>query len=342
MTTKNIFTKTLFQELVSKNDTLHREFEPKFVTQEKRRKKMVAKMVSFQKKQNLSIVQIATDNQNSFSYISGPSAIKDNLIEVTEVSESGSVNMLQVLNLSDKFVFMMDGDILAGAKQNRVLNTSVLLAPNSKTQIPVSCVERGRWSHISEKFHSTDYTAPSFMRAKKAFKVSENLKKGVRHLADQAEVWEDVNFYSLKFNIKSRSDNLSDIFNGKRKDLDEFIEFFKPDKSANGLAVFVKNSLLSLDVFNLTEIYSEYFQRIVKGCAIEAFGLEGNSQITEAEAKFKALTFIDQFGNFDFEEHSGVGVGTEKRFRSDDMTGFELVYNSNMIHLTALNLKKES
>lgn len=303
--------------------------------------KMNAKITSFQKEQSLSIVQIATDNQNSFGYISGPSAIKDNLIEVTEVSESGSVNMLQVLNLSDKFVFMMDGDILAGAKQNRVLNTSVLLAPNSKTKIPVSCVERGRWSYISEKFHSTDYTAPSVLRAKKAFKVSENLKKGVRHFADQGEVWEDVNLYSLKFNIKSRSDNLSDVFNGKKKDFNEFIGFFMPDKSANGLAVFINNGLLSLDIFNRTEIYSEYFPRILKGCAMEAFGLKGKSEMTEAEAKFKTLTFLDQFENLNFDEHPGVGVGIEKRFRSENLTGFELVYNSNMIHLTALNLKKE-
>jgi len=67
----------------------------------------------------------------------------------------------------------------------------------------------------------------------------------------------------------------------------------------------------------------------------------GKSKMTEAEASYKTLTFIDQFDNLTFNEHAGVGVGTEKRFRSEDLTGFELVYNSNMIHLTALNLKKE-
>lgn len=302
---------------------------------------MIAKTVSFQKEQNLSVVQIAADNQNSFSCISGPSAIKDDLIQVKEVSKQGSVNTLHVFNLSDKFVFMMDGDILAGAKQNRVLNTSVLLAPNTKTNIPVSCVERGRWSHISHKFDSTDYSAPSMMRAKKALRVSENLKKGMKHASNQGEVWADVDNYSLKFKINSYSDNLSDVFDGKRKDFDEFIHSFQLDKSANGLAVFVKHSLLSLDIFNRTDIFSEYFPRILKGCAMEAFGLKGKSEMSEAEANFKTLTFIDQFENLNFDEHPGVGVGIEKRFKSNDLTGFELIYNSNMIHFTALNLKKE-
>jgi oligoribonuclease (3'-5' exoribonuclease) len=74
---------------------------------------------------------------------------------------------------------------------------------------------------------------------------------------------------------------------------------------------------------------------------MEAFGLKGESKMTESEASFKTLTFLDQFENLAFNEHAGVGVGMEKRFRSEDLTGFELVYNSNMIHLTALNLKKE-
>lgn len=302
---------------------------------------MFAKTTSFQKEKNLSIVQIATDNQNSFSYISGPAAIKDDLIQVKEVSESGSVNMLHVFNLSEKFVFFMDGDILSGAKQNRVLNTSVLLAPNTKTHIPVSCVERGRWSHISDKFGSADYAAPSFMRAKKSFRVNQNLRtKGV-HESDQGEVWRDVDHYAMKFKIESQSLNLSDVYDGKEKDFDSFIKSFTLNPNANGMAVFVKDNLLNLDIFNRTDIFAEYFPKILKGCSMEAFGLKGESKMAEAEASYKTLTFIDEFENLTFREHAGVGVGAEKRFQSDGLTGFELVYNSNMIHLTALNLKKD-
>lgn len=166
---------------------------------------MNVKTVSFQKNENLSAVQIATDNQNSFYYISAQSAIDENLIKVKEISESGSVNVLHVYNLSDKFVFLMDGDILAGAKQNRVLNTSVLLAPNNKINLPVSCVEKGRWSHISEKFRSTDFVAPAVLRAKKAMAVAANLRTKRKYFACQKEIWDEVDKYSFKFKVNSKS-----------------------------------------------------------------------------------------------------------------------------------------
>jgi len=34
-------------------------------------------------------------------------------------------------------------DVLAGGKQNRVMNTSVLVAAGATIEIPVSCAERG-------------------------------------------------------------------------------------------------------------------------------------------------------------------------------------------------------
>ena len=302
---------------------------------------MNVKTVSFQKNENLSVVQVAAENQNSFYYISAQAAINENLIQVKEISESGSVNMLHVYNLSDKFVFLMDGDVLAGAKQNRVLNTSVLLAPNSKINLPVSCVERGRWSRISEKFQSTDYVAPSDLRAKKARRVAENLRRRKEHTASQKEIWDEVDKYALKFMVQSKSSNLSDVYAEKNRDFVGFIESFKHVPEANGMAVFVKKNLLSMDIFNRTDIYAEYFPKILKGCALEVFGLPGNSELSEAEANYKTLNFIDQFEKLDFDEYPGVGIGTEKRFNTNGLTGFELSYNSHLIHLTALNIQNE-
>src|SRR5262245_55208960 len=71
-------------------------------------------------------------------------AIAAGSLTVTEISEGGSVPNLQVDNKGPRPVLFIDGEELQGAKQNRILNTTVLIAANSKTNIPVSCVEQGR------------------------------------------------------------------------------------------------------------------------------------------------------------------------------------------------------
>src|SRR5690606_1658034 len=66
--------------------------------------------------------------------------------EVTGVSEAGAVPHLRLLNRGAGQVFLLDGEELAGAKQNRILNLSLLVPGGTALDIPVSCVEQGRWS----------------------------------------------------------------------------------------------------------------------------------------------------------------------------------------------------
>ena len=300
---------------------------------------MNIKVQSFNKQRRLSVLQFSTPAVNTFEYISGPSAIEKNLIEVREVSIAGSVNNLQLVNLSDKYIFFLDGDILVGAKQNRVLNTSVFVAPNSKINLPVSCVEQGRWRSISEKFSSSDYISPDILRAKKLKAVTKNLKQGRGHFADQGEVWDTVLNYSMNLEAFSESSDLTEVMNIKRESLDSFIKQFPLNKSANALAIFTDNSPLSIDLFNRTDIFQEYYPKRLRSAATEVFNLkEKENTITEAEAKFKTLNLFDQLETMESSLHNGVGVGTEKRWDSDNIVAMELKYMEHLIHFTLLNL----
>src|SRR5262249_17010261 len=79
-------------------------------------------------------------------------ALAAHTLEVTEVSEGGSVPTLKVVNKAGKLVFLMAGEQLIGAKQNRVLNTSIMVPAAGEVPIPVSCVEAGRWAYRSRQF----------------------------------------------------------------------------------------------------------------------------------------------------------------------------------------------
>jgi hypothetical protein len=302
---------------------------------------MIIEIKSFQTNGIVSLVEFKSNNANSIEYISGSNAIDKNFIEVREISQTGSVNNIVVVNKSNQFIFFSDGDIISGAKQNRIFNTSVFLAPNSTNKIPVSCVEQGRWDNISDKFDSTDYTAPTTLRAEKSAQVSINLDDEVGPFSEQSKVWSKVESLACEMNVSSPSHNLSDIFKEKKKDFNAFIEMFKSGQDSNGLALFIKKRLLSIELFNRFDIYSEYFNKLLRGVALEAYHLqEDEDKLKEVEAVFKTNTFFDELDNREFQEFPGVALGKEKRFKTLDLFGFILNYDSHLIHLTALSTNK--
>src|SRR6266542_2842747 len=94
-------------------------------------------------------------------------ALEQQLLSVTEVSHGGSVPNLIVINRADRPVLLLDGEELIGSKQNRVLNTTILLKEKSETIVPVSCTERGRWSYVSAAFADANVVMASKIRVQK-------------------------------------------------------------------------------------------------------------------------------------------------------------------------------
>ncbi len=85
---------------------------------------------------------------------------------------AGSVPDLRVINRAEKMVLILDGEELVGAKQNRIVNTTILVAAQSTLVIPVSCVEQGRWSYRTLSFESQDRMLGSELRAALAAQVA--------------------------------------------------------------------------------------------------------------------------------------------------------------------------
>ena len=82
----------------------------------------------------------------------------------SEIGAGGVVEMLAVREPVHPAVLLYKGEELVGAKQNRILNVSVLLGAGSTARIPVSCVERGRWSWRDRSFRSAGHVAGPELR----------------------------------------------------------------------------------------------------------------------------------------------------------------------------------
>jgi ARG and Rhodanese-Phosphatase-superfamily-associated Protein domain len=95
--------------------------------------------------------------------------------KVTEINDGGHVPELTVLNGLDADVLILDGEELVGAKQNRIVNTTLIIGRMREVVIPVSCVEQGRWHYRTKAFKSSKANLYAELRKKKAKAVSMSL-----------------------------------------------------------------------------------------------------------------------------------------------------------------------
>src|SRR5207249_3063379 len=111
-------------------------------------------------RQSLTFFPLLWPETHEPSYTLLSTAIETGQAQVEEVSESGSVPNLAVNNQCQKPVLITEGEILIGAKQNRVINVTVLVAAGVKFLLPVSCVEQGRWQYRLRQFESKFFAPP--------------------------------------------------------------------------------------------------------------------------------------------------------------------------------------
>jgi hypothetical protein len=109
--------------------------------------------------ENLSIVALLRLRERDADYLTLDEALAGGWAQITEVNEAGQVSALKVVVNGAAPVLLLDGEELVGAKQNRVANLTILAPPQRTTVIPVSCVESGRWHHLSRQFASAPRTA---------------------------------------------------------------------------------------------------------------------------------------------------------------------------------------
>lgn len=93
---------------------------------------------------NLTMFPLLLREEVAPAYQTLDEALAAGLASVTEVTEGGSVPELLVKNDATLPVLILDGEELVGAKQNRIVNLTILVPVLQTLRIPVSCVEAGR------------------------------------------------------------------------------------------------------------------------------------------------------------------------------------------------------
>ena len=164
-----------------------------------------------QQKSNSSIDTGAVDPTFGKSGRTTPCSENGHLV-IEEISSSGSVPKLIARNPTSFDYLLLAGQIVRGGKQNRGINADILIGANSSIEIPVTCVEQGRWSDASSHDFSNDFShggfEPPSVRSAKMRSVHAQRRVGDAATADQSAVWEEISAMQSAVRAESASNDL--------------------------------------------------------------------------------------------------------------------------------------
>jgi hypothetical protein len=292
---------------------------------------------------NLTVFALLSDYAANLDYLTLDEALAKDAIEVTEVSQGGSVPELKVVNRSDRMVLILDGEELVGAKQNRIVNTTILIAGSTTTVIPVSCVEQGRWSYRSDKFSSEMRFMASRLRARKAAQVKSSLKNTGKFRSDQSDLWNGVSEMAFNLDAESPSMAMSEIYRKKAPSIQKYVENFDLTDSQIGAVFMINGQVAGMDCFGKSETFSKVFKKLVESYALDAIDSLGkDGEKTLKVSRSDAGRFMEASTGCRVEAHQSVGLGIDCRLDTDQSTGFALAHEDQVLHMSLFAKAAES
>ncbi len=259
-------------------------------------------------------------------YVTLEEALKMKWVEVSEV-EGGRVPQVKISNLSKNVLFLMGGEILTGARQDRILAQDVLLAPGTKNLlVPVYCVEQGRWTHTSQSFTSKSNLGTYKLRAKAAEQAP----------AAQSEIWGEVQAQNSRLNVASgtsayqdaydKEENKTAISGIERKMRDEL----RLADDTVGVVIGLGGRIIGLDIFANAALFKKQWPKILRSSALSALQDDSSRQVGQKDA----ADFLKSLTGKDYRRKPALDLGYELESSDSASVVKSLVYPEAVLHLS--------
>jgi hypothetical protein len=248
-------------------------------------------------------------------------------LRITETSDAGTVPELFVENPTGDAVLLYDGEELVGAKQNRILNVSVLVGAGAKLEIPVSCVEQGRWSRRSDRFGAAPHISHAHLRRRKAESLAaQPLARGLA----QGRVWDEVREKQTRMGVRSETAANRDTFEAHASRLRALENAFRLTPGQCG-AVLGLGDDLCLDAVSRPDVFARLWPKLRAGYLLDALErLDGRPTSVEWIS-----AFVEELGEARATRGPSAGLGEDVRLRGEGVVGSGLVLDGETIQLSA-------
>lgn len=236
---------------------------------------------------------------------------------------SPEVSTLMVGNSADHPLLLLEGRLLEGGMQNRMVARSVVVPSRVEVPVDVVCVEQGRWS--GERRH-TDF----------ARRATTRVQAGLRAGADrQREVWSRVSEYDARYGPNATS-SFTEHANRAAGDVAPMMRGLRPFPAQIGVVVAISGHPVSAEVFDCPETFAEQFESIVRAAAMDAVGRR--AEVTPSR---RARSFVDRASAVDVHGNGAAGAGRTFVGTSEHASITQLRWHDRDVHTSLLNPRHE-
>ena len=148
---------------------------------------------------NITAFFLSSIEKNNNKYLSFSEAIAKNQVQISEVNKKGLVTKLSISNKSSDNIIILNGELIIGTqiRQDRIVDSTVLIPGHATVIINTFCGEQNRWSsRLSNKISASESLYFSSGRANNAGDINTKLVK-------QFRIWSEISEKISDFNVKS-------------------------------------------------------------------------------------------------------------------------------------------
>jgi len=154
---------------------------------------------------------------------------------------------------------------IAGARQNRILNTTILVPARTRLEILVACVEQERWGRSLGAMAPAEALYPAARRAK-AEAVTRSIRLAGTYDADQS--------------------GILDAYRQRDADLEAYARAFAWKEGQAGVICGIGGAIVCADLFDHPETLRRLNPRLVRSYALDALGTEKGDVDSTAGRRF--------------------------------------------------------
>ena len=292
-------------------------------------------------------------------YLPLDDALAQSVIQITERPQA-TVPELQATSTAEIPVILISGEQVVGGLQNRVLNTTILVAAQTTLQIPVTCVEQGRWHmsgrgqarrpiggeppSVEERAFVSDEVAYPLLRKMHAKAVSASLGLGGGHHSDQGSVWSEVSARMTSTGSSSPTYAMDALYKApeRAEKIRELVEALPYAEGAVGFIAVLESRVLGAELFADKALAAAYWKKLARSYAVEALDREWQRSATDTPAAAAATSAVSGREAELLEEalaseialYPSPGMGIDLRLSGAHVAGAGLVHEGTLIHLT--------